>query len=400
MLPLYSKYRFSLFHIFFYFFIFELCIGGSGGAFLKSGAITLRKIDFVIALGVAVFIYCFKNRLPKNVAVITLAFLSFTFFGALIGFLNYGNDSKVYDDFFMLSFFFLLPFYSLFITNLDSVKKIILIVKISAVIMALIYLGVLLAIVLNVIPFLTVYNYISGNDDLLSRGSLGFWYKGFVYMCAGIYFWWPEKRFWIKWFIIILLLTAIFFTFTRGFFLAIFLTAILFNLFFRNFFKGLAIIIACVFIIAYFNQFYISISFDRDESDRIRTTQIQQVMDRVNPVSFFIGHGLGEGVPIRDTHMEINYLEVFHKQGIIGVLFWALLLTYIIISYINIRKTNPQNEMYARAFLLSTLFIYFESFTNPFLTNSIGLNLVMLTIVCFNVLKNNNDESVSYNGYL
>jgi len=149
------------------------------------------------------------------------------------------------------------------------------------------------------------------------------------------------------------------------------------------------IIVAGIAAILILRTVFESVSFNREESDRIREMQLQQVKDAVSPVSFIVGHGFGDGVRVRKNHMEINYLEIFHKQGIIGIAFWLYMLAYIIINYINVKKLQPGNEPLARSFLLATFFVYIESITNPFLTNSIGLNIIMISIVCLNVLKRN-----------
>ncbi|NNV55522.1 hypothetical protein [Limnovirga soli] len=389
MLPVYSRNRFSLLQLFFYLFLLEVCIGGSGG-FIKEGAVSLRKVDFVIAMGICFFIYYFKNKIESDILLITGAFLALIGTSAFIGLLHYGNDVRVYENFLMQSFFLLLPFYALFINNKHQVERVIDILKISAVILAVVYLIVLLLIVFKIVPFLTVYYAVAGNEDIMGRGTGAFWYKGFIYLCVGIYFWLLDKRFVLKWLLQLMMLTAIFFTFSRGFFVALFLTGIIYNFFFGNLVKSMGILFISIIAVVFFNQYYVSLSFDRTESDYVRTTQIQQVYDRIDLPSFFIGHGFGEGVPVRDNHLEINYLEIFHKQGIIGIIFWLAILAYITLGYINIKKCYPENEAFARPFLLSAYFTYFESLTNPYLTNSIGMNLIMLTIVCFSVLKKHN----------
>jgi hypothetical protein len=118
-------------------------------------------------------------------------------------------------------------------------------------------------------------------------------------------------------------------------------------------------------------------------------------MAAVTPISVVIGHGFGEGVPIRDNHFEINYLEIFHKQGFIGLVFWFSLMFYIGWLYLNCKRLGYEKK--ARPFFLAALFVYIQSATNPYLTNSIGLNMIMISIVSLNIYINNARESIGSN---
>ncbi len=121
-------------------------------------------------------------------------------------------------------------------------------------------------------------------------------------------------------------------------------------------------------------------------------------MAAVTPSSIVIGHGFGEGVEIRNNHLEINYLEIFHKQGVPGVIFWLFILFYIGLLYLNCKRLSYEKE--ARPFLLAALFVYIQSATNPFLTNSIGLNMIMISIVSLNVYLNNARESINSDSHI
>jgi hypothetical protein len=152
-------------------------------------------------------------------------------------------------------------------------------------------------------------------------------------------------------------------------------------LFLNRDFKVKAIFLIFTILIAYNIIPYLTeILGDKSDSDRIRIVNFYEVIDRVNPASLLIGHGFGYGVPSRPIHMEISYLEIFHKQGLIGLLFWLILFFYIIIQYF---KININYKYIAMPFLLSVIFIYLQSLTNPFMNNPIGLTMILLTIVVF-----------------
>jgi len=135
---------------------------------------------------------------------------------------------------------------------------------------------------------------------------------------------------------------------------------------------------------------------NKSVSDSIRFLQIQQVVEMVNPFSFFIGHGYGVGVPIRPGHMEIMYLEIFHKQGIIGLIFWLSIFVFLCLKAYNYKMyciaNSIKNPIDTRPFLLGLWFLYLQSVFNPFLTNSMGMTFLFITIVIFDKLKKFNEE--------
>jgi hypothetical protein len=378
-----SKNNRTILSWFFWIFILEVCVGGSGRLIQFGGELTLRKINFVIALLISFLIIFHIKKISKDIAYIFISYSILLAVATIIGFINYGNDARIIENILMQSFFLLLPFYSLFIKNEDDVKKVIGILKFASLFIAIIYLSVLLLIALGVLDFVTVYLTISNSVEFMGRGESAFWFKGYLYLCIGLYFVDTEENVVLKRIKQLIILVAVYFTFTRGFILALFVSVFLYQLFFRSFLKSALVLIFSVIIIAAFGDYYLASSFDRGESDSIRKMQLEQVASSVDPASIFIGHGFGKGVPIRDNHFEINYLEIFHKQGLVGLMFWFAILIYISILYINCKRLGYEKE--ARPFLLATLFVYIQSATNPYLTNSMGLNMIMISIVSLNV---------------
>jgi O-antigen ligase len=84
--------------------------------------------------------------------------------------------------------------------------------------------------------------------------------------------------------------------------------------------------------------------------------------------------------------MEIVYLEVFHKQGIVGLSFWGLVILLNWLLYRRAVKNN--NFQRAAPFLLSVVLVYLQSLTNPYLNNPIGLTMISVSLVCLNLLGN------------
>jgi hypothetical protein len=80
--------------------------------------------------------------------------------------------------------------------------------------------------------------------------------------------------------------------------------------------------------------------------------------------------------------MEISYLEIFHKQGLIGLAFWASLAGAIFHQYL---QAGPSAE--TDAFFYSSLFIFIESLTNQYINNPIGMSILLLSLVCLYKLR-------------
>ena len=122
---------------------------------------------------------------------------------------------------------------------------------------------------------------------------------------------------------------------------------------------------------------------DKNLSDSIRVQQLVQVAEMIDPLSFFIGHGFGVGVPIRPVHMEIGYHETFHKQGILGLTLWGLFLLLLYNAYVK-RKNYPEIR---KSFFLGVLFVIMLSTTNPFFNNPIGISMFMIALASLKVLN-------------
>ncbi|MCZ6520041.1 MAG: hypothetical protein O6848_00915, partial [Bacteroidetes bacterium] len=132
---------------------------------------------------------------------------------------------------------------------------------------------------------------------------------------------------------------------------------------------------------------------DKNWSDIIRRRQIQQVIERISIPSFFIGHGFGMGIPVRKIHMEIAYLEIFHKQGLFGLVFW-LILFFVIIHHYRQAVLNQQGAA-ALPFFMGALFIFIQSVTNQYINNPIGLTMVLVALAVLKVLSKTSEQSES-----
>jgi hypothetical protein len=172
-----------------------------------------------------------------------------------------------------------------------------------------------------------------------------------------------------------LILIAIVLTGTRGLIISLAGVYLLKWLILKvNYRSIISICIGAVIMLVVFSNIQGNIG-DKDESDQTRYDQINQVIERITPTSFIFGHGYGIGVPVRPVHMEISYLEIFHKQGILGISYYAMILLMGYIAYKNCKREN------AIGFFMFILFIYFVSGTNPYVNHPLGITVLAISLV-------------------
>jgi hypothetical protein len=316
-----------------------------------------------------------------------VALASLVFYG-LLGWLNGASAVLIAEDIKPLSYLFSIIFFSYYIDRPSRVELVISLVKKSSIFLAIGYIAIQLLIRTGKIGFLPFYEYVNtavSPSDFIFRGTEGlFFYKGFLYMVVGLIFWLHTKNSRFRSIPILIITIAMILTGTRGF---IIMFILLYALFYGiPLLLRLNVKMLILAAVVFFGSLYF---FDTTEignkaiSDSIRLEQTIQVWERTNPVSFLIGHGFGIGVPVREVHFEIAYLEIFHKQGIMGLALWALLLVYLYRQYAG---GNYAPDI-RKAFLLSFMFVILLSVTNPVLNNPIGISLFMIGMASLKVLN-------------
>lgn len=362
---------------------YELVIGGSGH-YLELGSMTARMFLYFIAILISIVYYSVKKVIKKDIVIIIGAVTFTCLFSALVGFLNHAPIGSILEDFKPLSFFYILLFFSLAIKNVEDIKKINTIIKVGSMILALVYIVVMLLLLTGKIDFLTFYARQSEIGEVMFRNETLFFYKGFLYLCVGFFFFLLSKG---KYNTVplLILFASIVLTLTRGFILFTVLILAYYVFFIsKNILLKWGLFLMGLFAIIMLIPILFETLGDKSDSDTVRYAQIDQVISAINPISFMIGHGFGVGVPVRTVHMELSFLEIFHKQGIIGLSFWFGLFMHIFIMYYNLHIKKYKDL--ALPFLLSVVFIILQSMTNPYMNNPIGLTMILITIVVFSKL--------------
>jgi hypothetical protein len=369
----------------------ELFAFGSGRILTVSGNLTMRIINFGLMILISGWYAYIKVKVPYQIIFFFFFFLLLLLIGSSIGFVNGARD-LIFIDIKLQSYFLTILFMFYYISDIAKIRIVVTIFKYTVLGIAILYVIYLILIFNNVLDYHKVYELLSIPKDFKFRGISGvFFYKGFIYLPLVLLLFLIEKR--ISFLPIFILLVAIYYTQTRSFWilgvLAVF-AGIIYKLK-RNNFK-ISLISFVIFNILLLGAFvFIAFNFNgvdgaRLEGDEIRIETIVQVIDRVNVVSLFVGHGLGVGVPIRPVHMEIVYMEIFHKQGLLGLLFWFMLL----IDSLRMMVLARKEKALAFFFGISILLIYIQSMFNPFLINSMGIGFILVAYISLYRIKLNN----------
>jgi len=373
-----------------YLIIIEGILLGSGRV-IEINIFSLRMLLFTVAILYSLLFLLVTGVKKKYFLLVIFYAIFLLLFPAFIGAINGGETTLIFDDIKPLSYFLIIPFFSNTISNKATIIQVNKIIKLCSFCLLIAYFVLIILIQMQFINFIDIYIILSESGDSFFRGDQGyFFYKGFIYLCIGLFFFILNKNILSK-IIAILFLIGITLTFTRGF--IIFTAIIIYSYLLYSTLKSKKIFTLKSLFFLFFplialpqllNWFLDNLG-DKIESDSVRLLTIDQVFDNLNPLSLFIGHGFGIGVPLRPVHMEISYLEIFHKQGIIGILWWLFVLLTILFKFQKACK-NGYSDL-ATPYLLASIFVYLQSLTNPFINNPIGMLIIIISIVCLDVLS-------------
>lgn len=366
-------------------FIFgEIFLLGSGQLILLPGGFSLKMFNYGFMLLYSLFVLMSNRFANKDILQLMTLFVGTILIGIFMSVLNDGLD-KLVQDLSPLFYFFTLLFFDQYISRKEDILFIRKLLLFSVLLMAGIYMAYIGMIKVSILNFDMIYFLLGEKSDIMFRGTEGaFFYKGFLYLVIGMVFYIAKGKM-FSW-QVGLLLAAVYFTQTRGF-LIIAICACIFYIFYwlyiHRFLVPIKYFVFCFFvfvIISYYaTEWYENFTgVDRSAGDAVRVETIKEVMQQITFLSLGVGHGFGIGVPVRPIHMEMSYLEIFHKQGIIGLLFWGYLLFKFFVLFFRI---PVQRKYLGLPFLLSVIIIYIQSLFNPFLNNPIGMAFILISYV-------------------
>ncbi|MBI1768789.1 MAG: hypothetical protein HYR67_10475 [Bacteroidetes bacterium] len=380
--------------------IIELCLGG-GGRLTTIGPVSLRMVLFCIAIVLTTLLLLSGKSISTRYWKILAAFFLMNLVGVGLGWLNGSAKILIWEDVKPLLYFLILPFFALAIDE-SSPLNISKIIKVCALLTASLFFLLLILVHSGVFTFLSFYKATEKTVEFFYRGEITFFYKGFLFLGIGsIFFFFSESN--KKFLFVTVLVLAIIFSVTRGLLFSLSCTLAAYFIGKKKYYHATSAAIFSLIIVVWGNTSTINFSRwidankgdkayeeasphlfgDRKYSDEGRFAQIKEVGERVSLTSIFVGHGFGQGIPARPIHMEIAYLEIFHKQGLIGLAFWGSLAWMLFTAY---RDSNRSN--FANAFFFSSLFVFVESATNQYFNNPIGMSVLLLSLVSLYKLKN------------
>jgi len=382
------------------FMLLELFLGGAGRLLEITPSLTFRTLVFFSTFAGTMAYLALRgsvSRIALQVAgAMAVALLSW----GVLGMINDAIPANLYEDVKPLSFLLVILFFSVAIRTVEDVSLVARLLRFCSLLLALFHILLMVFLLLNVYDYQQLWTFLSvtifndstgiglGGNEFHFKGTYGLvFYKGDVYMSIGFLFWqYTLPPSWKRTLGLLIVATGIVLTGTRGFIVMLGLVYAFdwLGKKHRPFMFALALIGMAGLAVGYLVlKQYIG---DKDASDAIRYLQIEQVIEEVSIMSTLIGHGFGNGVPIRPQHMEIAYLEIFHKQGLLGLAFWGYLLRQVYCLSAGAGATG-------RPYWLAILFVFLLSFTNPYLNHPLGLTLLALSFVCLPLLAKNPTET-------
>jgi hypothetical protein len=373
----------------------ELFTGG-GGRLLVIGGLTVRMLLFGVCMLYMLVRFTVKPvvNFPHELMILIFIFFAVISFASLIGVARDADLGAIAEDIKPLMYF---PMLAFFFSTIRLEKDVVLIVRLlaaCAVFQAVLYLTMLSLNYLGIVPLADVYLPLNDTGEFFFRevdGSLlGFFYKGFMYMCVGLIFlvWDKHVRSIVG---ALIVLSAIILTFTRGFLLSLATIMVLGVIIHARQKVPVVLGAAAVTLIGIVAVLVLPLPevFQRSESDAVRLADIAVFLNQVDAIDLILGNGFGSFIGDRDK-IEITYLQVLYKQGITGLVFWFFLLIVNVRAYLRIKPNKRKDVL---PFLLSALFVYIQTATNPFLNNPIGMSIVLVSTAVFYSLLQSRPEA-------
>ncbi len=368
-----------------YLVVIEAAVFGSG-RILQFGPVTLKMALFSLTLIYTCWSLLELDRIKRSTAILTVSFLSLLCFGMVNGFIHNANMRFLGEDISPLLSFLILPFFELTIRCKHHILVIIRIMVCAAILIGLGSTAAVVSVWFLKVPFEALYGWIrlKGGDDFVFEGEGGrIFYKGVIFIGIAIIFLVFKKgrgKAMAGFLLLSLLMVG-----SRGLLSALFLSTIVYVLVGpmssvkKIIFASIVVVVSAISL----PTLFLSVG-DKSEADALRVNTIGQVVDRIDFLSAIVGHGFGIGVPVRPEHMETTYIEIFHKQGMIGLIWWATVLSILFLRLRRAVRWGNQNLAYP--LFLSAAFVAFETATNPFLNNPIGMYPVLISYVGLGLL--------------
>jgi len=370
--------------------LLELLLGGNGYLTEIYG---IRLRVWLAVLCMAFVAYRLVKRPSAGVQieiwVLFFLFLAVTGFGTIIGLLNDSRTDAILNELKPLFYFPMLLFFAMAIRDEGNIARVTRLIVICGIAQAFAYLTVMALVHSGTIQYSTIYYTLKASDEFIFRdeGAAvyfgGFLYKGALHMCIAAIFLWFEPL-WKNRILALVLMVAIVLTFTRGLVAALILTFAYSALLNVNRKTILALALALIALIVFGISIDLIGMMQRPVSDQVRLADLRTFLSEIDLTMLLIGDGLGAEIGQRER-IEMTYVEILYKQGLIGLLFWLGLFLFNLGLYRRIKNAALRQQAFV--FHLATFFVYVTTASNTFLTGSIGMAVVLISTVILMVLN-------------
>jgi hypothetical protein len=426
--------------------LLDIALGGNGYLIHVFG-LRPREIFFVLCLAWVVLrlTYIHPIAIDKNAIWLSAAFFVVTTFDALLGYYSGHRVGAIIAEIKPLAYFPMLLFFLVAIRTRKDITLVAGILVACGMLLALIYLLVLLLTAGGVFNRMQLAWALQPSDEFIFRRLpfVGFFYKGDFYICVAVIFLLFDPFRWTK-VLATIGIVAIAMTLTRGLALGLIASIFIGMLLNQNWRRAVLLVgqcalllvvlffaekteiawqalpssqavgpeksagIAPILVVASLESTFSSArpppetatseKTDLAASDEAapapvpgtmqrsgdyqRLGDFKFILERLDPAMVLFGRGLGAPIAGRDR-IESTYPEMLYKQGLPGLLVWFMLALYTVYLY---RNLPPETKQFGSAFLLSSIYVYVVTATNTFLTGSIGMAVVFISLASLLVL--------------
>lgn len=361
---------------------FELFVGG-GGRLVTIGPVTLRMLLFACML--LVIAATMLTRPDKRGDFGFAIMLVLVYFGihvpaAVVGMLAGASIVDVFGDLQPTLYWAAAPFFALAMSDLGNIERARKLVILAGSALALSYLCTLAALAAGLIDPIDLWLALAETGEFFFRNDYQFFYKGHLYLGIAIVFLlaMPRRRPWL----LILILSALILTLTRGFILALGLTAMLMFLLKGRWKWLVSMLIFLVVLVLAAANIGRSAGDEalgaRGDADAQRLGDLRYMAEEVTPRTLLIGEGFGTLINER-MNIETSYLWIVWKAGLPSLIFWLAPLAICQGAFARIRRRSRSQPL-ATAYMFGVIFVYVQTATNPYLNNPIGLSFVLIAM--------------------
>lgn len=388
--------------------LFEILLGGNG-YLTKLGDFRLREMLFGFCIAWVPFrLFIYRPlRLEWQFWALMLAFVGTTAFSTLLGYFGGSRPGAIVAELKPLSYFFMLPFFAVAIRERADVVLVSRVIIACGVALALAYLAVLAVAYSGLVRYTEIYSFLRQSDEFIFRHHprgpfVGFLYKGSFHVCVALIFLLlhPHARSKI---LASLLAISVAMTLTRGLAAAIIGSMTVGAFMNRRLVRlpatalQMALLIGVLVMATQIETQLLSDEFGKQTysddtgegtillrpTDSIRMKDIATVLNNLSPSSVLVGHGLGSKIGERER-IEMNYLELLAKQGLLGLALWGGVFLFGLFLYMKLPAAAKQ---FGLPFFLALLFVFLATTTNTFLTGSIGMSTVFIALAALSTLR-------------